>query len=168
MSWTTLYLGSLRNATDHVWIMLRICSFTGSGLDWHKKVQWDVALHMTPIVISWLFVNYLFINLLHVHLHLNHLRSLQSDWLSAVRFIHNLFAFLWNSTLSRSINTKKELGQYPTILTSRFVNHVYVLVNFLISGNFCFFCFVLFLGMVMYDNEVETKEKYKLAEIKKY
>ena len=60
---------------------------------------------------------------------------------------------------------KKELWQYPTILTSCFANNVYVLVNFLISGNF-FFVFFLFLGMVMCANEVETKEKEKLAEIK--
>ena len=31
------------------------------------------------------------------------------------------------------------------------------------SGNFCF---SLFVGMVMYANEAETKEKYKLPEIK--
>ena len=30
-------------------------------------------------------------------------------------------------------------------------------VNFFISGNFCFF--LLFLGMEMYANEVDTKEK---------
>ena len=37
--------------------------------------------------------------------------------------------------------------------------YVYMLhiVNFLISGNFCFF--LLFLGMEMYANEVDTKEK---------
>ena len=34
-------------------------------------------------------------------------------------------------------------------------------VNFFISGNF----FPLFLGMVMYANEFETKEKQKLPEI---
>ena len=32
----------------------------------------------------------------------------------------------------------------------------YVVVNFLSQ---VIFCFSLFLGMVMYDNEVETKEK---------
>ena len=32
------------------------------------------------------------------------------------------------------------------------------------SGNFCFY---LLLGMVMYTNEVETKESLKLPEIKK-
>ena len=53
---------------------------------------------------------------------------------------------------------KKELGQYPTILTSCFVNNVYVLVNILISDIFCFFRFWVY--------EVETKEKEKLAEIK--
>ena len=34
---------------------------------------------------------------------------------------------------------------------------------FFVSGNFIF---LLFLAMVMYANEVETKEKYKLPEIK--
>ena len=46
---------------------------------------------------------------------------------------------------------KKELGQYPPILTSCFVNNVYVLVNILISDIFCFFRFGVY--------EVETKEK---------
>ena len=37
--------------------------------------------------------------------------------------------------------------------------YVYILyiVNFFISGNFCFF--LLFLGMEMYAYEVDTKEK---------
>ena len=51
---------------------------------------------------------------------------------------------------------KKEFGQYPTILTSCFVNNVYVVVNFLCQ---VIFVFLLFLGMVMYANEIETKEK---------
>ena len=39
----------------------------------------------------------------------------------------SFFAFLWTSTSSRSIKTqKKELGQYPAILTSRLVNNAYV------------------------------------------
>ena len=38
---------------------------------------------------------------------------------------------------------------------------LYVVVN-IILGNFCF---PLSLGMVMYANEVETKEKEKLPEI---
>ena len=41
--------------------------------------------------------------------------------------------------------------------------YVYVVVNFLYQ---VIFVFLLFLGMVMYANEVETKEKYKLPEIK--
>ena len=40
----------------------------------------------------------------------------------------------------------------------------YVVVNFFISD---ISVFLLFLGMVMYANEVETKEKEKLPEIKK-
>ena len=41
---------------------------------------------------------------------------------------------------------------------------VYVVVNFLSQ---VIFVFLLFLGMVMCANEVETKEKEKLPEIKK-
>ena len=41
--------------------------------------------------------------------------------------------------------------------------HVYVAVNFLFQ---LIFVFPLFLGMVMYANEFETKEKQKLTEIK--
>ena len=41
--------------------------------------------------------------------------------------------------------------------------HVYVVVNFLSQ---VIFLFLLFLGMVIYANEVETKEKEKLPEIK--
>ena len=38
------------------------------------------------------------------------------------------FASLWTSTSSWSINSqKKELGQYPAILTSHLVNNPYVL-----------------------------------------
>ena len=40
---------------------------------------------------------------------------------------------------------------------------VYVVVNFLFQ---VIFVFLLFLGMVIYANEVETKEKDKLPEIK--
>ena len=41
----------------------------------------------------------------------------------------SFFASLWTSTSSRSINTqkKKELGQYPAILTSHLVNNPYIL-----------------------------------------
>ena len=41
--------------------------------------------------------------------------------------------------------------------------YVYVVVNFLFQ---VIFVFLLFLGMVIYANEVETKEKQKLPEIK--
>ena len=41
--------------------------------------------------------------------------------------------------------------------------YVYVVVNFLSQ---VIFVFLLVLGMVMYANEVETKEKEKLPEIK--
>ena len=45
----------------------------------------------------------------------------------------SFFASLWTSTSSRSINTqKKELGQYPTILTSHLVNNPYVLTSVLL------------------------------------
>ena len=40
----------------------------------------------------------------------------------------SFFASLWTSTPSRSINSlKKELGQYPAILTSHLVNNPYLL-----------------------------------------
>ena len=41
---------------------------------------------------------------------------------------------------------------------------VYVVVNFLSQ---VIFVFLLFLSMVMYANEVETKEKEKLTDVKK-
>ena len=43
---------------------------------------------------------------------------------------HSFFACLWTSTLSQSINkhAKKELGQYPAILTSCLVNNPCVFV----------------------------------------
>ena len=42
---------------------------------------------------------------------------------------------------------------------------VYVVVNFLSQ---IIFVFLLFLGVVMYANEVETKEKEKLPEVKNF
>ena len=48
----------------------------------------------------------------------------------------------------------------PTALPQQYV---YVIVNFL---SWVIFLFVLFLGMVIYANEAETKEKEKLPEIK--
>ena len=43
------------------------------------------------------------------------------------------------------------------------ITNVYVVVNFLSQ---VIFGFLLFLGMVMYANKVETKENQKLPEIK--
>ena len=43
------------------------------------------------------------------------------------------------------------------------MTNIYVVVNFLFQ---VIFIFILFLDMVMYANEVETKEKEKLPEIK--
>ena len=43
------------------------------------------------------------------------------------------------------------------------ITNVYVVVNFL---SHVIFGFLLFLGMVMYANKVETKENQKLPEIK--
>ena len=42
----------------------------------------------------------------------------------------SFFARLWTLTSSRSINTqKKELGQYPTILTSHLVSNPYMILD---------------------------------------
>ena len=49
------------------------------------------------------------------------------------------------------------------VLTSFKKPYIYVVVNFLFQ---VIFDFLLFLGMVIYANEVETKEKQKLPEIK--
>ena len=52
------------------------------------------------------------------------------------------------------------------LLSGTSANHeanVHGPVNFLSQ---VIFVFLLFLVMVIYDNEVETKEKYKLTEIK--
>ena len=43
------------------------------------------------------------------------------------------------------------------------MSFIYVVVNFLFQ---VIFVFLLFLGMVIYADEVETKEKQKLPEIK--
>ena len=49
----------------------------------------------------------------------------QDGWILA-SFV---YASLWTSTPSRSTNMqKKELGQYPAILTSRFVNNPYNII----------------------------------------
>ena len=45
----------------------------------------------------------------------------------------------------------------------KFVNKIYVVVNFLFQ---LIFIFPLFLGMVMYAKQFKTKEKQKLTEIK--
>ena len=52
-----------------------------------------------------------------------------------------------------------------TFERQRFFNQAYVAVNFLSQ---LIFTFPLSLGMVMYTNEFETKEKQKLTEIKNY
>ena len=42
----------------------------------------------------------------------------------------SFLAFLWTSTSSQSIKmAKRELGQYPAILTSRLVNNMYILFS---------------------------------------
>ena len=46
-----------------------------------------------------------------------------------------------------------------------FQSKIHVVVNFSLSQ--VIFVFLLLLGMVTYDNDVETKEKHKLPEIKK-
>ena len=51
------------------------------------------------------------------------------------------------------------------LLPKQFVFQIYVVVNF---SSQVIFVFLLFLGMVMYANEVDTKEKWKLPEIKIY
>ena len=45
----------------------------------------------------------------------------------------------------------------------RFINHVYVVVNFLSQ---IIFIFLLFWDMVMYADEFQTKEKQKLTNIR--
>ena len=59
------------------------------------------------------------------------------------------------------------LGQETKNINERtFISHfsIYVVVNFFSSQ--VIFVVVLFLSMVMYANEGETKEKYKLPKIK--
>ena len=56
----------------------------------------------------------------------------------------------------------QEYGHNIIFLT-KFLGNVYVVVNVLLQ---VIFVFLLFLGLVMYANEVETKEKQKLPEIK--
>lgn len=50
------------------------------------------------------------------------------------------------------------------VISYSFYINIYVGVNFFISGNYIFL--LLFLGMVKYAKEVETKEKEILPEIK--
>ena len=51
------------------------------------------------------------------------------------------------------------------IIIFLFQTKIHVVVNFFLSQ--VIFVFLSLLGMVMYDNDVETKEKYKLPEIEK-
>ena len=64
-----------------------------------------------------------------------------------------------------AVTCSLQVTLFSALLTSlkNWLN-VYVVVNFLSQ---VIFVFLLFLGMVMYANEVETKEKQKLPEIKK-
>ena len=53
---------------------------------------------------------------------------------------------------------------FPTSASaSEYKHNIYVVVNFLSQ---VIFIFPLFLGMVIYANEFETKEEQKLPEIK--
>ena len=75
-----------------------------------------------------------------------------------------LFKFL---PMNNSIIYSLSLGSFtliiPNIDTQTLQTGVDVAVNFL---PLVIFVFLLFVVMVMYANEVETKEKYKLPEIK--
>ena len=64
-----------------------------------------------------------------------------------------------------AVTCSLQVTLFSALLTSlkNWLN-VYVVVSFLSQ---VIFVFLLFLGMVMYANEVETKEKQKLPEIKK-
>ena len=50
-----------------------------------------------------------------------------------------------------------------TSVCNKIINNIYVEVN---SLSQVIFVFLLFLGMVVYDSKVETKEKYKLPKKK--
>ena len=50
-----------------------------------------------------------------------------------------------------------------TFLKVSIIVNAYVVVNF---SSLLIFVFLLFLDMEMYANDIETKEKYKLPEIK--
>ena len=64
-----------------------------------------------------------------------------------------------------AVTCSLQVTLFSALLTSlkNWLN-VYVVVSFLSQ---VIFVFLLFLGMVMYANEVETKEKQKLPEIKR-
>ena len=55
-----------------------------------------------------------------------------------------------------SICQNKVVFRIPSYSTCVFYIYIYVVVNFLFQ---VIFIFLLFLGMVIYANEVETKEK---------
>ena len=58
-------------------------------------------------------------------------KLVRSRWLDIGLVRRSVFASLWTSTPSRFINSKKkELGQYPAILTSRLVNNPYIYMGY--------------------------------------
>ena len=57
------------------------------------------------------------------------------------------------------------MSQKNSTIYCLFINYVYVVLYFYRKK--FFFVFFLFLGIVIYVNEVETNEKLKLPEIKK-
>ena len=57
----------------------------------------------------------------------------------------SFFALLWTSTPSRFINTQKELGQYPAILTEHVVNNPYISIKVTVTvtaGERFYKCFI--------------------------
>ena len=65
---------------------------------------------------------------------------------------------------SKGEKTERDVRLYLNFLSELSLwLFIYVVVNFLFQ---VIFVFLLFLGMVIYANEVETKEKQKLPEIK--
>ena len=54
-------------------------------------------------------------------------KLVRSRWLDIGLVLFFFFAFLWTSTPSRSIKrAKKELGQYPAVLTSHLATNPYI------------------------------------------
>ena len=72
------------------------------------------------------------------------------------------FPYMKKPTVFQVINIKWKWLSY-TCIKYIIIIYIYVVVNFLFQ---VIFIFPLFLGMVIYANEFETKEKQKLPEIK--